>query len=273
MRQVILWLLAGLGLLFGLGSAETKHFEDLAARDIRAKLQGPHAHVQVQTRAEGFNAVTGHLKRVTISASDFSTDGLPLFTEPHLSRAGKIDDLRIELKDFKLGALQIQNLESAIPDCRYDFGLAVRKGRIRLSESGVGVGSVTITAPALEAFILHKFHEIKSVHVEIKGGSVKVSGYGEFLIIHTHFEVTAGLGAVKGTQLVLSDAVITFDGKPADEYSRKALLDVLNPVVDLDRDLKLYGAIEVSRITLEGDVLKAEGKTRIPASPESEPLK
>ncbi len=267
--MILVYFLAGLGLLFGLGSAETRHFEDLAARDIRSKLQGDHARVEVRTRAVGADAVSGHLKRVSISASDFSTEGLPLFTEPQLSRSGRIDELVISLSHFTLGKLAIESLDSSIPNCRYDFGLAAGKGKIRLSESGAGSGSVVVTAPALEAFILHKYKEIKTVQVEIAGGKVHVSGYGEFLIISTHFDVVASLSAPNGTQLLLTNAAITFDGKPADELSRKALLDTLNPVVDLNKDLKLYDAIHVSDITLERGLLRASGPTRIPERPGS----
>ena len=47
--------------------------------------------------------------------------------------------------------------------------------------------------------------------------------------------------------------------------SRAALLQVLNPVVDLDRDLALYDAISVSKIEMEkkGELI-AYGSTKIP---------
>lgn len=261
------FILAGFALLFGAGAAETRHLEQLAATDIKSKLEGPRAKVDVRTRAVGLKALSGHLKRVMISASDFTAPGLPLFTEPELSQSGRIDDLRIELRNFALGALGIAELSSSIPDCRYDLGLAINHGKIRLSKSGLGTGSVTVTAGALEPFILHKYREIKSVHVEIGNGHVRVSGYGEFLIIHTQFEVEATISPVEGTKLYLTDAQITFDGKPADPLSKKALLDTLNPVVDLNKDLRLYGAIEVEKVSLDKGVLRADGTTSIPNRP------
>ena len=267
---MIFLLFAGAGLLFGLGSSQGAYFERKVAEDIRSKLQGEHRKVEVRSRLVGLNALVGHLKRVTITASDFSTPGLPLFTEPDHPKSGAIDELRIELLNFDLKNLHIDRLYSSIPDCRFDFGQAVFHNRIRLTRSGTGRGSVQVSERNLEYFILKKFHEIKEVHVKIGGGRVAVSGYGEFLLLSTHFAVDATLSAVGGTRVNLTDAHISFDGKAADELSSRALLSVLNPVVDFDRDLLLYGAISLDRIKLENAVLVAEGRTMIPAKPRTQ---
>jgi hypothetical protein len=264
---IFAYLLAGLGFLFGLGGYASTSFEHKAANDIKSELSGPHVRVSVQTRAVGLNAVAGHLKRVTITASDFSTPGLPLFTESNLPKSGKIDDLRIILSDFSLKNLHIARLESKIPDCYYDFDLALKKQQIRLSQSGTGEGSVTIKARDLEQFILKKYHEIKTVHVALENGNAHVWGYGEFIVIHTNFDVLASLQAIDGTKLVLTDATISFDGHQADEMARKVLLDTLNPVVDLDKDLGLYGAISVTDIQLDKGEIRAKGVTKIPEDP------
>lgn len=263
-------IFAGLGLLFGLGSAEVQSFERQAAADIKSRLQGERVEVQVHTRSVGLEGLDGRVKRVSILASHFSTEGLPLFTEPGLSRKGRIDDLRIDLDDFDLANLHVRQLRAVIPNCRYDFGLAVSKRKIRLSESGLGTGSVEIDEASLEQFILKKFHEIKRVAVHIAKGRLSVEGYGEFFIISTNFLVVARLQPVAGTKLVLADARISFDGKAADPISSKAILDTLNPVVDLNRDLKLYDAISVTSVDLEHGSLKATGFTKIPNDPATE---
>lgn len=261
------YLLAGLGLLFGLGGIGSSYFERKAAADIGHSLKGTHVQVRVETRAVGLNELGGHFKRVTIEAADFSTPGLPLFTEPQLPKSGKIDDLRIVLHNFELRNLHIKELFSDIPDCRYDFGLAVHKNRIRLSQSGVGVGSVVIEQSDLEKFILAKYPSIKTVHVKIADGKVHVWGFGEFIVIRTNFDVVAAITAQGGDKLALADSTITFDGKAADEASKAALLQTLNPVVDLNRDLGLYGAISVLKIEMTNGELKATGSTTIPNLP------
>lgn len=267
-------LILGLfGALFYFGNSEVRRFENLAARDIRASIHGDQAKVSVKTELNGLIAgPLGDLKKVTIRASNFETDGVPLFTQPELSKKGIIRSLRIELRDFTLAGLHIRELVSTIPDCRFDYTKAITKRQIRLSHSGLGRGEVVIAEKDLEAYILRKFGEIKTVTVRIRDDRVRVEGYGEFLIIKTNFAVDAKLTPVGFTKLELTDAKIFLDGKPADEISSKTLLKTLNPVVDLNKDLKLHDAILVDGITLRDGVIRGEGTTRIPTQPKIEEL-
>lgn len=261
-------LLGLLGAAFCFGNSEVRRFENIAAKDIRASIHGDHAKVSVRTKLNGIiGGPLGDLKEVTIRASDFEAPGVPLFVQPGLSRKGIIRNLHIDLRDFTLAGLRIQELSSDIPDCHYDYALAISKHKIRLSQSGTGRGRVVIRDKDLEPYILRKFGEIKRVTVRIEGGHVHVEGYGEFLILKAPFSVDANLVAVDGTKLVLTDATITFNGGLADEFARKTLLDTLNPVVDLNKDLKLYDAIHVDTIDLHDGTISASGATAIPLQP------
>lgn len=267
MKQGLVILgLAG-GALLGLGRSEISRLERSAALDIAAKLAGPEKSVEVKSKSNLLDLIAGRTEEVTIRASKFSTDSLPLFTEPERSRRGSIGTLRIELDSFTLGKLHVRRLEAAIPKCRFDLGLALRKKQIRLSESGVGFGQVWIDDADLEKFILAKFPEIKSVSVRSDRGFVWVEGQGDFLIISTQFRVLAKLLPEGGSKIALANARIAFDGLPADSAAAQAVLDTLNPVVDLDKDLRLHGAIELEGVYPENGYLRAWGKTKIPVSP------
>ncbi len=267
---MIPFLLGLFGALFYFGHSEIRHFENLAANDIRSRLNGDHAKVSVRTELEGIvGGALGDLKKVTIRASDFETPGLPLFTEPDLSKRGLIRDLRIELGEFTIAGLHIQELVSNIPDCRFDYDLAIKKHKIRLSKSGVGRGEVVIRDRDLQAYILRKFGSIKRASVKIAGGRVLVEGYGEFLILKANFSVDAKLVAIEGTKLRLDDAKIALDGREATPAESKALMDALNPIIDLTRDLKLYDAIYVDEIQLDNGLLRAGGSTKIPDDPQT----
>jgi hypothetical protein len=262
-------LLVGLfGALYYLGNSEVRRFENIAAKDIRSTIRGEHAKVTVRTELNGIiGGPLGDLKKVTIRASNYQTDGVPMFTQPELSKKGLIRDLHIELREFEIAGLHIQSLITDIPDCHFDYTLAVTKHKIRLSESGTGRGEVAIREKDLEAYILHKFGDIKKASVKIANGRIHVDGYAEFIIVKANFQVDAALVAIDGTKLVLDDARISFDGKPADELASKTLLNTLNPVVDLVKDLKLYDSIKVDSISLKDGVLRASGATRIPVQP------
>lgn len=266
--QIVKWTLAALGIAFGLGAREARRFEDLAAKDIAATLEGPSKTVKVRSQLNGLlGGALGDLRRVTISAAHFSTPELPLFCEPNLSKKGRVRELAIRLDDFRLAGLRVERLEATIPDCRFDFALALSKRKIRLSQSGVGIGRVQILEKDLEEFILAKFREIKRVSVKVEKNRVFVKGFGEFLVIQTEFEVIAKLIPVNGVQLVLAEPKVFFGELVADDAVKALVLRTLNPVVDLDRDLKLYGAVEMEGVSLEHGILEAWGKTKIPSRP------
>ena len=257
-------ILAAFGLVWGIGDNQIRSFERKAASDIAAQLEGPRKIVTVRTQMNGLAGLWGEFASVHISAAHFSTPGLPLFTEPRRSKRGVVKSLTIHLEDFVLNGLEIQSLDAVIPNCRYDLGLALSRRKIRLSQSGIGEGMVVIRQEALERWILRKFHEIKRVSVRIDKDRAWVEGFGEFLIAKANFAVIADLSPVGGTQLVLDHAKVYFDWRRVEDLGKKALLDVLNPVVDLRKDLNLYDAIEVQGIRLRDGKVVAWGKTRIP---------
>ncbi|MBX3096751.1 MAG: LmeA family phospholipid-binding protein [Fimbriimonadaceae bacterium] len=260
----LLVIAAALGIGLGFAGREEQRFERLAATDIAARLEGESKAVSVNVRPDGLAALGGGLTFAEITAHDFSLQQLPLFTEPDRSTAGRIDLLRLNLSNFSLRGLRVARLEANIPDCRYDFGLARREHQIRLSRSGEGTGQVEIRAADLAEYIVAKFAEIKTCTVELRGGWAWIEGYGEFVIVKSNFAVIARVIPDGSRKLALSEAKIYFDWQRADALAAKVLLDTLNPVVDLDADLGLHGAVDVESVRCADGLLVAAGTTRIP---------
>lgn len=256
------------GLAFGLGvyAHQVRRLEERAAAEIASQLGGAERRVDVRAEADPLSAAFGDVRRVTIRASTFTTDGLPLYTEPWRSQRGRIGELRLELGDFVLCGLRIERLEATIPSCRFDLPGLVRRHEMRLSRSGEGTGEVTVLADDLARFLVEKFHEIQRASVRIEKDKVFVSGFGEFVIVKAEFDVIARLVAVDGRKLALADARIYFDDRRADAAARRALLDTLNPVIDVDEDLGLDGAFDIEGLRLRDGVLRAHGRTRIPTA-------
>ena len=265
MNPLLPFVLLGLGL--GYGEAEVAKFERLAAAEISSQLQGEGRSVHVDAVPYAFSAGWGRLESAEIDARGFSLQQLPFFTEPWRSKSGRLDTLRIRLRDFNLRGLQIAELSADIPDCRFDFGLARDKKTFRISRSGEGTGSVRVDEMALAEYITEKYAEVKSATVKVYNDVVWVEGYGEFLIVNTNFAVIAKLTPADGTKLVLTDAKIYFDWNRADPAAAKVILDLLNPVVDLYGELGLYDAIQVTEVRLRDGYVLASGKTRVPERP------
>ncbi|MFN8138523.1 MAG: hypothetical protein U0R49_01875 [Fimbriimonadales bacterium] len=263
---VCLWTIAGLfGLSAGLlAPREIDVFERAAAVEIGSRLQGEGKQVQVSVDVNGFAGAWGELVSAEISANKFSVDGLPFFTEPTRSKAGKLGVLRLRLSDFSLNGLDCDLLSADLVNCRYDFALALRAKKIRLSKSGTGPGFVRVNARALERFVLKKYHEIEEVTVELRGGKVIVEGVGNFLFSRSKFFVIASLVPMHGTQIHLSDAKIWLDGSIASDGASRALLQSLNPVIDENRDLNLHSALQMDRVTITQEYVELGGTARIP---------
>lgn len=255
------------GLMFGLGSSEVRRFENAAANDIKTRLQGETKQVKVRTKLDPFQAIGGRFKSATITASDFATDGLPLFTEPNGSQRGRLNELKISLSNFELTGLMVKSLEARIPDCRFDFGLAQRKGQIRLTKSGVGTGSVEVNREALIQYILRKHPTLKNVDLRMESGFVHITGQGRFLSFEAQVEIKSRLGSPDGSTIQLVESEIKINGQQAIPVARDAVLKVLNPVVDLNRDLKLFGALAIDKVEVLADSLRASGKAHIPDQP------
>jgi hypothetical protein len=262
-------LILGAGLLLGgFAGREVRSFERAAAADIASRLQGDSKEVKVGVELDGpFRAATGRLAVATITARNFSLESLPLFTEPERSKKGRVDVLRLRLYDFNLRGLRIQELSADINDCRYDYNLAIREKKVRLSKSGFGPGYARVDAKALEDFILHKYSEIKSIKVQLKKYKVFVEGTGDFLLFKSNFYVIADLVPRNGTELWLENTIVFMDGVRVRDGSERALLQALNPVIDENKDLKLYGALRMERVAIHDGYLELFGTATIPELP------
>lgn len=262
-------LLGGLVALAGaLSASEVRKFERRAAAEIAGRLDGEGKEVRVRADIDGLvGGGLGRLHEVTIAARSFQVSELPLFAEPDRAKDGNIRTLRIRLSDFVLRGLGVEELTADISDSRFDFGLAKKEGKIRLSQSGVGPGYVRMNSAALEKFILHKFREIKSVSVRLEYDKVYVEGRGDFLLFSTDFYVSAKLIARNGVEVWLDDAWMLLDGKLPLDGSGKVLLDSLNPILDIDKDLRLFGAFQIRDLRSKNGLLELWGVATVPADP------
>lgn len=258
------------GLLFGVGSSEVRRFENAAGKDISGRLQGEAKQVKVRTKLDPFQAMGGRFKSATITASQFTTEGLPLFTQPEGSTRGRLDELKINLSDFHLTGLRVKKLEARITGCRFDFGLAQRKGQIRLTKSGEGLGSVEVEQDALRDYILKRFPSISKLSVKLEEGQATFEGTGRFVTFVADFRVTGQFFSPDGNRIELKDAKVFVGDQEGNPVITKAVLDLLNPVLDLDRDLLLYGAIRVKDLKVGQGILVASGVAKIPDEPKTE---
>lgn len=259
--ELILWLTGG---FLSFGEVTKSQFERSAAAELRSIL-GNQGKVTVSTRPN-LATIGGHLPSAKIVASDFTANGLPLYTEPSLSKRGRLDRLGIELKEFTLRGLLVQSLTAQIPNCRFDLDLAVKRRKFRLSQSGEGTGTVNIRAADLERFILLKYPSLKSCHLSLNKDRAIVEGETSLGTLPIKFRIEGRMESADGRSLRLVEPTAVINGAQSSDSSARALASSINPVLHLDRDLGLSGAVDIQTISLQNNQLMATAKTRIPVS-------
>lgn len=254
--------------LWRTANAEIHRFERLASEEIAGKLGGEAREVNIRAKA-GPEALFGDVHQVTLTATRFEANGLPLYTEPKRSHGGSVGSFEIDLSDFTLRGLHVARLRASIPDCRFDLPLAVRRHNFRLSRSGEGVGEVVVAERDLQNFILAKFHGVKDIVVRADRDKLFIEGRADILMLSANFALAARL-TPDHSRLLIAYPHLLLNGQPAGEAMVQVLTNFLNPVVDLNRDLGLAGAMDVEHLVLRDGLIRASGHIRIPTSPHQE---
>jgi hypothetical protein len=147
------------------------------------------------------------------------------------------------------------------------LNLAINHKKIRLSRSGEGTGTVQIRARDLEQFVLKKYPAVKAIQMTLQKDRIRVVAEADLGNTRLKFSIDGRMESADGRSLRLVDPVAEINGSPASLASAKALANSINPVLHLDRDLGLYGAVDITTIKLDANRLIATASTRIPASP------
>lgn len=248
------------------GAAEVRRFESSAAREIGRRLGGAE-QVQVRVKLAGLGPLRGDIARATVNARGFGVPGMPLFTEPERSTRGRLGTLEIRLREFTLAGLKVESLEATVPNCRYDFGLATRRRHIAVSRTGEGTGRVVLREADVAAYARRKHPLLRDLLVVVTEAGVRVTGRGDILMLRTGFDLNAQLVG-RGSRVEIGEATLKIGGTEATPEVRRAVVAVLNPMIDLDRDLQLAGAMTLERVVLSKGRISAEGRLRVPVEPE-----
>ncbi len=253
---------AAFGLLFHFGGQEVRRFENLASKDLASQLDGSNKQVKVRIKIGSLRP--GHLCEAVIEASDFNTPSLPLWTEPWRSKEGRIDRLIIKLKDFEIGGLPVQSLDIELSDCRWDVAYAVKEGKIRLSRSGRGTFRATIAQDGIVRYLAKRYPFVKTERLEIDAYKVLFAGSLATPLGSTSFDLVAIPRLHGSSGLSLIPAYLSFGGRRTDIAREPALQRIFDPVLDLDRDFGLRGALHIDQLSFQAQRLDITGSAVIP---------
>jgi hypothetical protein len=251
-----LWLallLVGGGLLSG----DEDHAGRIVAKSIMAGKGGT-----ARLTLKGANVLTSRVDEIDVEAAGFAGRGLPFHSENPKGAQIAIGKLVLHLRDFELGILPVLSVDATISGCRFDRHEALHS-RLRITDGGRGTAIVRVDENGLAAFIRTKFPALKKLHVKLGGDRVLLSCEADYLKGHPAVWAL-GWFAVDGTKVSLSKVDLYIDGLPANAETSGAFLALLNPIVDLDRDLGLEGAAYAKTLTIANGIAEVRGRIRIP---------
>lgn len=247
-----------------------RQFEKRAVAQLEQQLGG--GQVQVRIKTDGiFGGAAGQVRSLRVEASKFAIDGLPIGIEPQYPKDGRIGMLELHLTDFVLTGLPVEELRVRIPDMRFDKNLAVNRQRLRLTQSGEGEAYASITEDGLRTYLLKKFAALSEVKVTLASNHAIVEGDAVLFFGPTRFRAEGKLSPREGRYLDLMDARVDFNGIRVSDSEAQALVRLLNPVIDENRDLHLNDAVTITEVRLEKGRMIVTGRARAPAMAAEQP--
>ncbi|GIV15476.1 MAG: hypothetical protein KatS3mg022_0911 [Armatimonadota bacterium] len=244
----------------------TRRLERSAERQILQQLGGiGQVQVHIQPRWGALGVLLARAETIRVHASGFHTAQMPFFTEaPVRAWQGKADRVQIVLEDFYLGGLPVRHMEATIPGVSLDSREAALRLRIRLFSAGWGNGWVTLDEESLNEFIKRRLPEVRSPHVRVTPSEVRITGQLVVLLTPWQFEVTGGVGVREGRQVVVENVQVRVEGEDLPSAVVQKIVDTLNPVLDVQRDLRLGGAFVVERVEQGNGFVKLIGRATVP---------
>lgn len=265
------FLLIGAGSLALAGAAlvETSwaRIERAAELDISSSLGVDRANVRVEADADGLlGSALGRVASVEIFARGFRVDGNPFFCDPALSQAGKLRMLELRLEDFVIRDLPVESLTADIPCCRFALGM-LTAGKVRLSRSGDGAGTVILAADGLRKYMLERFNVFESLDVRLDKYKMFAKGVAAFGPVRREFEVICDLNISNKRMLTIANPIVFVDKRRVRDGSEMSLVKAFNPVLDIDKDLGLAGAFDMQKILIRDGKAFISGTARVPVRP------
>ncbi|MGC8783170.1 MAG: DUF2993 domain-containing protein [Armatimonadota bacterium] len=253
-------------LLIGGAKEYTRRLERAAERQILHQLGGSgQVQVQIQPRWGALGVLLARAETIRVHASGFHTAQMPFFTEPPVPAwRGKADSVQIVLEDFHLGGFPVRHLEATIPDISLDSREAAFRLRIRLFSAGWGNGWVTLDEESLTEFVKRRLPEVRSARVQVTPSEVRITGELVALLAPWRFEATGGVGVRDGRQMVVENVQVRVEGEELPPVVVQKIVAALNPVLDVERDLRLGGAFVVERVEQGDGFLKLIGRATVP---------
>ena len=178
----------------------------------------------------------------------------------------RVDRVNITLNDFRFYGRHIQSFRAALPNVRYDFGLAKKQHLLRLGGSGQGTLQVTLSEDDLNQAVVLDRPDIRALRIHLDARQVRVTLEYHTILGWVPVTVTGQLGIVGGNAIYFTNPAISAVRvqfpQAVTDYILKRVQN-LNPVFDIDK-LALPMDVELTGIQLTANSLSVYAKVQMP---------
>ena len=261
------WTLVGLAFFSGIASERARY---AARRDLERAIPDSRFEVAIQPRGL-LGYVTGDLESARITGRGFTIEQLPFTIEPRGGIHARLAKLELKLQDVSVRALPLQSLEAVIPGVRVDAARVLFNGHFTIRAAGEGIGEAVISESGLSQFIARKRPEFSDLNVTLQPGEALVRGRATLLIAPAPIEARVTLGVSEGRYLNAVEAAVKLNGQAVPAALTERLLQSLNPIIDVERDLGLGQWLYATGVAVEHGILKVRARVSIPLKSTSPP--
>ncbi|MCS6949275.1 MAG: hypothetical protein RMM06_07560 [Armatimonadota bacterium] len=253
-------------LLVGGAKEYTRRLERAAERQILQRLGGQGSvQVRIQPRWGALGVWLARAQTIQVQAAGFRTAQIPFFLEPAVPAwCGIADSVQIVLEDFSLSGLPVHRLEATIPRVLLDSREAAFRLRIRLFDAPWGEGSVVLDEQGLAQFIQRRLPEVRLPRVQVTPSQLYIRGELAALLTSWRFEARGVVAVRDGRQIVAEQVQVSLEGTDLNPTLVQKVLSALNPILDIERDLRLGRAFIVERVEQGEGFIKLIGRATVP---------
>ena len=252
--------LVGVAFFAGLASERARYS---ARRDLERAIPNSRFHVSVKPRGLLGMAV-GRADSARIQGQGFAVDDLPFRVEPRGGVIARLERLKLDFRDIRIRALPVQALQAEIPRVDVDAARVLINGHFTIRGADAGVGWAVITEDGLREFIARKRPEFSELSVRLLPGEALVTGRATLLLAPAPIEARVKLGAADGRFLNAVGADVKVNGMPVPPPLTERLMQSLNPIIDVQRDLGLADWLYVTGVEVAEGILTVRARVTIP---------
>jgi len=268
MRGDDAWRDIGLSLL---GLALFSAFlNDRAERTLRRDLEctWPGSRFQVRLEPSGlYGALAGRVFRGTVRGEGIRTEDLPFRVEPGGGLQGRLRTLRLDLSDLTLRGVPFRSLSADIPDVRVDAWRGFASGHLTIRRAGEGTAIAQFTEEGLQQYLQRRRPALRELRLRLRPEGAEARATATLFVAPASVTVRAQVEIEDGRRINAVGAKVYVDDRLVAPALADRLMQMLNPLIDVERDLGLGDWVRLTHAELGDGLLTVYGSITIPNKP------